>query len=403
MRQNRIVFRWSVQCFAFPSLAKSNYHVRHYASIPTADEVLSGSRRALARAITLSESRKPEHRQQAVHLLETLLKTSPYLKKSDSMPTFRVGISGSPGVGKSTFIEALGTHVLSSNNESYKNKLAVLAVDPSSQRTGGSLLGDKTRMPNLSKHPDAYVRPSPTRGTLGGVTRHTNEAISICESAGYNVIFVETVGVGQSETVVEELVDLFVVLVPPAGGDELQALKKGVIELADIVIVNKADGNLLPVAKEARSEYSGALKLLNPKEPELWHPRVLLCSSKMFSVEPSSSETPQVSVVNSNSEKSSTKVRLRKELDTSIAGVWNNILDFKSSIESNDIWKKRRAVQNTEWMWKILGDELVATLKNRANMSDVINSIEKAVASGEVTPGIAADKLVHEFFDKKNA
>ena len=230
-----------------------------------ARRVLDGDRRALARAITLIESRKPDHQEQAERLLERLLPAT-----GDAV---RVGISGTPGAGKSTLIEALGAHVIE-----HGHKVAVLAVDPSSRRSGGSILGDKTRMQRLAQAPEAFIRPSPAGATLGGVTRRTREAALACEAAGFDVIVIETVGVGQSETAVADMVDGFVLLLAPGGGDELQGIKRGIIELADLVVVNKADGELRAAALRARADYRAALQLLRPASAG-WKPEVLTCSA----------------------------------------------------------------------------------------------------------------------------
>ncbi|KAK3835094.1 MAG: methylmalonic aciduria cblA type [Linnemannia elongata] len=282
--------------------------------------LIQGDRYALARAITLVESSNPRHRVQAQELLSEILKrestlasqqkttlanSTPSLDKkladADSNSTntqqssaqqqgttgsdekkdqsirlgksFRIGLSGPPGVGKSTFIEAFGMYLVSKGH-----RVSVLAVDPSSARTGGSILGDKTRMTELSRHDMAYVRPSPSRGTLGGVARNTTEAITLCEAAGYDICLVETVGVGQSETMVADIVDMFVLLVPPAGGDELQGMKKGIMELSDLVIVNKSDGALVDSARYAQIEYTSALKFVKAIT-SYWKARVIRVSS----------------------------------------------------------------------------------------------------------------------------
>ncbi len=235
-----------------------------------AAQVLGGDRRALARAITLVESTRPDHRVEADALLAELI---PHAGDAT-----RVGISGAPGAGKSTLIEALGVQLVDAGH-----RVAVLAVDPSSTRTGGSILGDKTRMEELVRRPDAFVRPSPTGGTLGGVTRRTREALLCCEAAGFDVVLVETVGVGQSEVAVDGMVDTFVVLVPPAGGDELQGIKRGIMELADVVVVTKADGDLEAAAKATAADYANAMRLIRPKSDALaahgWRPEVLTCSA----------------------------------------------------------------------------------------------------------------------------
>ncbi|MDJ1006829.1 MAG: methylmalonyl Co-A mutase-associated GTPase MeaB [Paracoccaceae bacterium] len=227
-----------------------------------ADALLSGDRRALARAITLIESGRADHRDAAEALLDRLAR--------EGREALRVGLSGTPGVGKSTFIEAFGLSLTAA-----KKRVAVLAVDPSSARTGGSILGDKTRMERLTRDPRAYIRPSPSRSELGGVARRTREAIALCEAAGYDMVLVETVGVGQSETLVAEMTDLFVLLLAPAGGDELQGVKRGIMEIADLILVNKADGDLLAAATRTAADYAGALKLMRPRagDPPGW-PRV---------------------------------------------------------------------------------------------------------------------------------
>src|SRR5829696_3615620 len=230
-----------------------------------AQEVIAGDRRALARAITLAESTRPDHRAEAEALLAEVLPRSG--------AAVRVGISGAPGAGKSTLIEALGTHLVAEGQ-----RVAVLAVDPSSTRSGGSILGDKTRMEQLTRSPDAFVRPSPTGGTLGGVARRTREAMLLCEAAGFDVVLVETVGVGQSEVKVAAMVDLFLVIVAPGGGDELQGIKRGIMELADLIVVNKADGDLAPAAGRAASDLRHAVHLLRPKRAS-WEVDVLTASA----------------------------------------------------------------------------------------------------------------------------
>lgn len=225
-------------------------------TVPHPDRVLAGDRRALSRAITLVESTRSDHREQAATLLDTLA--------GHGKQALRLGLSGTPGVGKSTFIESFGTLLCDQGL-----KVAVLAVDPSSARTGGSILGDKTRMERLSRHPNAFIRPSPSQTHLGGVARRTREAVAICEAAGFDVILIETVGVGQSETVVAELSDVFVLLLAPAGGDELQGVKRGIMETADMIVVNKADGDLKMTATRTCADYAGALRLLRrrPQDP----------------------------------------------------------------------------------------------------------------------------------------
>ena len=236
------------------------------ATVPSlAHGLCAGNRRALAQAITLSESTREDHRLQAEELVERIL---PAAGKA-----VRIGISGVPGVGKSTFIEAFGLHLIAQGH-----RVAVLAVDPSSRRTGGSILGDKTRMTELSRAPEAFIRPSPSRGTLGGVARRTREAILLCEAAGYDVIIVETVGVGQSETTVADMVDVFCLLLLPSGGDELQGIKKGIVEIAELIVVNKVDGDLKDAAMRAVADYRSALRLLRPVTP-WWTTEVIPVSS----------------------------------------------------------------------------------------------------------------------------
>lgn len=232
-----------------------------------ANRIIAGERRALARAITLIESARTDHREQAVALLEAV--------KGAGRQALRIGLSGTPGVGKSTFIEAFGMMLTGQGL-----RVAVLAVDPSSTRSGGSILGDKTRMEMLSRDPNAFIRPSPSQTTLGGVARRTREAVMLCEAAGYDVVLIETVGVGQSETLVAGMADLFVLLLAPAGGDELQGVKRGIMEIADMILVNKADGDLLPAATRTCADYAGALRLLRKRssDPEGF-PKAMLVSA----------------------------------------------------------------------------------------------------------------------------
>ena len=232
-----------------------------------AEKIVKQDRRALARAITLIESTKPEHRAQAAELMEAL--------RRDDHRAVRIGLSGTPGVGKSTFIESFGMMLTAQGL-----RVAVLAVDPSSARSGGSILGDKTRMERLSRDPNAFIRPSPSQTHLGGVARRTREAVAVCEAAGFDVVLIETVGVGQSETVVAEMSDLFILLLAPAGGDELQGVKRGIMEMADLILINKADGDLKPAATRTCSDYAGALRLLRkrPQDPEGF-PKALMVSA----------------------------------------------------------------------------------------------------------------------------
>nr|WP_206419857.1 methylmalonyl Co-A mutase-associated GTPase MeaB [Minwuia thermotolerans] len=311
-----------------------------------ADRIAAGNRRALARAITLVESSRADHRTQAQELLEKLV--------GRAGGAIRLGISGTPGVGKSTFIEAFGQHLTAAGH-----RVAVLAVDPSSKRTGGSILGDKTRMEHLARDPNAFIRPSPSGGTLGGVARRTRETMLLVEAAGYDVVLVETVGVGQSETTVAEMVDLFMLLLSPGGGDELQGIKRGVMELADLIVINKADGDLLAAAKRAATEYRGALGLIRPKTPH-WRARVRLASA------------------------------LKGE---GIEEIWRDITKYREAMTEAGALEKQRAEQAKAWMWQELTDGLVYALTRDRRVAAALPDWEARVMSGEATPGAAADAL----------
>ncbi len=315
-----------------------------------AQAIRDGDRRALARAITLVESTRNDHRRQAETLLTELL---PHTGGS-----IRVGISGVPGVGKSTFIEALGLHVIDEGH-----KLAVLAVDPSSPRSGGSVLGDKTRMVDLAHCNDAYIRPSPSGGTLGGVARRTRDALLICETAGFDVVIVETVGVGQSETAVADLVDLFLLLLPPAGGDELQGIKKGIVELADLLVVNKADGDLAAAATRARRDYTNALHLLRPATPD-WNPPVLECSALE---------------------------------QRGVTEVWQAIKDHREVLASKGALAERRAVQARAWMWSEVSETLLQSLRGHAKVGKMVSGLESEVGTGNMMPAEAARRMLAAF------
>jgi LAO/AO transport system kinase len=315
-----------------------------------ARQVADGDRRALARAITLVESTRADHRAEAEALLAEVL---PVVGGA-----VRVGISGAPGAGKSTFIEALGTHLVASNIQGGDHRVAVLAVDPSSTRSGGSILGDKTRMEQLTRSPNAFVRPSPTGGTLGGVARRTREALLLCEAAGFDVVLVETVGVGQSEVKVAAMVDLFLVLVAPGGGDELQGLKRGIMELADLVVVNKADGELASVAAHTAADYAAALHLVRPRL-QGWTPRVLTCSALT---------------------------------GTGIPEVWETVAEFRTAIGAE--LSGLRAGQNREWMWSEVTDSLLDALTADATTAALARQLEAEVAAGTTTPTAAARAVV---------
>ncbi len=320
-----------------------------------AEKVRSGDRLALARAITLIESTREDHRTHAERLLETLL--------PDTGKSIRVGISGVPGVGKSTFIETFGQHVIAAGH-----KVAVLAVDPSSRRTGGSILGDKTRMEQLSRNPDAFIRPSPTAGTLGGVARRTREVLLACEAAGFEVVLVETVGVGQSETAVSDLVDMFLLLLLPGGGDELQGIKKGIMELANMVVVNKADGDLADVAGRSAAEYANALRLLHPTTAD-WIPPVLTCSSLK---------------------------------GTGISEVWHRIGEFAALMRTSGAFEARRAEQARRWMWGEVDENLLSAFRRHPDVRKLLAELENRVSETEMTPSMAAQILLESFRDGRN-
>ncbi|EFA77630.1 Methylmalonic aciduria type A protein [Heterostelium album PN500] len=325
------------------------------------DGITNESRVYLSRLITLIESSREDHQAQARLIISILLQRSREFElKHDYQPkSFRIGVSGPPGAGKSTFIEAFGTYLTNTLNK----KVAVLAIDPSSVRTGGSVLGDKTRMVELSKDPKAYVRPSSTRGTLGGITKSTSDTIVLCEAAGYEIIIVETVGVGQSEVAVEEMVDIFMLLVPPANGDELQGLKKGIVELSDIVVVNKADGELLPRARFTVAEYMSAFKMQRPKT-EFWKPKVLSCSS------------------------------LTKD---NIDQVWKTMNEFKDTMTKSGELRYKRSEQKQTWMWRYIEEELMNRLHNNKNVADLIPVIEAQVKDGNISPSLASSTIIEKF------
>jgi LAO/AO transport system kinase len=313
-----------------------------------ARRVIDGDRRALARAITLVESTREDHLADAERLLSAVL--------PHTGGAIRVGISGAPGAGKSTFIEALGMHLVE-----HGHRVAVLAVDPSSTRSGGSILGDKTRMEQLTRSPQAFVRPSPTRGTLGGVARRTREAMLLCEAAGFDVVLVETVGVGQSEVKVAAMVDLFLVLVAPGAGDELQGLKRGIMELADLVVVNKADGELAHAAGVTASDYASALHLVRPRI-STWTPRVLQCSALE---------------------------------GTGIDAVWAAVDDFRSAV--GPALAGLRAEQAQQWMWSEVSEALLEALRGDERVAALADRLDQAVAAGETAPTAAARAVVEGF------
>lgn len=312
--------------------------------------IRSGDRRSLARAITFAESTRAEHRVIADAVLEAILPSTGN--------AVRIGISGPPGVGKSTFIEAFGNHILDQGHQ-----LAVLAVDPSSRRTGGSILGDKTRMGELVNRPEAFIRPSPGGSQLGGVARRTREAMLLCEAAGFDVVIVETIGVGQSEVAVSDMVDLFALLVSPGGGDELQGIKRGIMELADLVIVNKADGDLAPAAARTRGDYASAVHLLRPKW-NAWATEVLACSALN---------------------------------GTGVAEVWQAVTTFRAAVTADGELLEARSAQATAWLWSEIGDTLIDRFRSDPAVANRLQSVEEDVAVGRIAPGRAATALLDAF------
>lgn len=312
--------------------------------------VQAGERRSLARAITLVESTRADHRAQAAALLATVLPATG--------AAIRVGISGAPGAGKSTFIEALGMHLVRCGH-----RPAVLAVDPSSTRTGGSILGDKTRMEELGRTPEAYIRPSPSGGSLGGVARRTREGLLLCEAAGFDVVLVETVGVGQSEVAVAGMVDLFLLLLAPAAGDELQGVKRGIVEMADLIVVNKADGDLAPAATRTAADYANAVHFLRPRATA-WQPRVLSCSA------------------------------LHQQ---GIDRVWDAIVEHRAAVTGSGEIETLRADQASQWMWSEITESLVDRLRADADVARRIDSLDAAVRAGTMAPTAAAQEILAGF------
>jgi len=318
------------------------------------DGVLKGNRRALAQAITLIESTRFDHRNAANDLLQQL---TPHSGKA-----IRLGISGVPGVGKSTFVEALGNHVIDQGH-----RVAVLTVDPSSAISGGSILGDKTRMELLSRRPEAYIRPSPAGKTLGGVTRRTREAMILCEAAGFDVVFVETVGVGQSETKVADMTDMFLLLQLPGGGDELQGIKRGIMELADLILVNKADDEMQALAGRSAAEYRNALRLLHPRSVN-WKVEVQTCSARD---------------------------------GIGIKEAWDTVLKHRAVLESSGQLMDRRAAQAGDWLWSEVSDSLIAALQNDAEVRKHIPALEAAISDARIPPTAAARQLLDIFLKRK--
>ncbi|PXY19783.1 methylmalonyl Co-A mutase-associated GTPase MeaB [Prauserella endophytica] len=312
--------------------------------------VLAGDRGILSRAITLVESSRADHRGQAQDLLVELL---PHAGGAQ-----RVGITGVPGVGKSTFIDQLGTNLTEAGH-----KVAVLAVDPSSTRTGGSILGDKTRMARLAVDPSAFIRPSPTSGTLGGVARATRETIVLMEAAGYDVVLVETVGVGQSEVAVANMVDCFLFLTLARTGDQLQGIKKGVLELADVIAVNKADGEHEPEARKAARELSGALRMIYGPDAA-WTPPVLTCSA-----------------LTGNG------------LDT----VWQQIGRHRQTLEDSGELARKRSTQQVDWTWSMVREQLLDRLATHPSVRELVPEVERDVREGRLTATLAAERILEAF------
>jgi LAO/AO transport system kinase len=319
-----------------------------------ADRIRARDRAALARAITLVESTKPAHRARAQELMQALL--------PDSGKAHRIGITGVPGVGKSTMIDQLGMNLIEAGK-----RVAVLAVDPTSRRTGGSILGDKTRMSRLAASEQAFIRPSPTSGTLGGVARRTRESMLLVEAAGYDIVIVETVGVGQSETAVAEMVDFFLVLLLAGGGDDLQGIKKGIVEIADMIVINKADGDNIKRATRSAAEYQGALNLLTPVVPS-WSPPVLTCSA----------------IDN-------------RGLDT----LWEKIEEHKRIMTSTGTYLARRQTQAVTWMHDMLADRLMDEVRGRPQIVARMGQLEAEVRLGRLTPAMAVENVIEMLAEER--
>jgi LAO/AO transport system kinase len=306
----------------------------------------AGDRSVLARAITLVESKRADHRRTASALMQELL--------PETGKALRVGITGAPGVGKSLTIDTLGSHLTAEGH-----KVAVLAVDPSSTRTGGSILGDKTRMARLAADANAFIRPSPASGTLGGVAAKTRETMLLCEAAGYDVVLVETVGIGQSEIAVADMTDFFLVLMLPGAGDELQGLKKGVVELADMIAVNKADGDNIPRAKAAAAAYRAALHILSPRSP-VWSPPVVTYSALT---------------------------------GAGIEELWQKVIEHRRLVSGSGEFAARRRAQQVKWMWAMLEERLFARLRTDPALKAKLPKLEAAVAAGKLSPTMAVEEI----------
>ncbi|MBN2486703.1 MAG: methylmalonyl Co-A mutase-associated GTPase MeaB [Bacteroidales bacterium] len=325
---------------------------KHFSTEELTEGIKSGDRTMLGRAITLIESNLPEHIEQAHIVVNNCL---PYSGKS-----VRIGITGVPGAGKSSFIEAFGKHLTSLGH-----KVAVLAIDPSSGRSKGSILGDKTRMEQLSADPNAFIRPSASAGSLGGVARKTRESIFLCETAGFNVIIIETVGVGQSEIAVHSMVDFFLLLMLAGAGDELQGIKRGIMEMADMIAITKADGNNIDKAKMAKAEYSGALHLFPPAESG-WVPSVVTCSSHN---------------------------------NTGIEPIWEEISKYRAFTHANGYFEKKREQQVQSWMFETIEELLKNNFYNHPAVISKLNDIKNKVSMRKICSYTAADILLKSYFD----
>jgi LAO/AO transport system kinase len=344
------------------SINQAAVHQRKKAKkkLPTPEELFLGVRKGdismLGQAITLVESSLETHQQAAQDLIRSCLPHSGH--------AFRMGITGVPGAGKSTFIESLGKHIIQQGG-----KLAVLAIDPSSERSKGSILGDKTRMEELAGNPKAFIRPSPTGGTLGGVARKTRETIVLCEAAGYDTIFIETVGVGQSETAVHSMVDFFLLIMLAGAGDELQGIKRGIMEMADALVINKADGNNIQKARRAQAEFANALHLF-PPSPSGWTPLVKTCSSLYHK---------------------------------GISEVWDMAMDFHAFASQSGFLEKKRQDQSSFWMHETIRDGIYNQVFNDPQMKKELLLHEKAIAEGRMTSFMAAASILNKYKSEDKA
>ncbi len=328
---------------------KRRYTVHEYT-----EGILSGNRNILSQAITLIESSLPRHHEMGQQIIENCL--------PHSSSSVRIGITGVPGVGKSTFVESFGKMLTSSGK-----KIAVLAIDPTSEKTKGSIMGDKTRMEQLSSDPDAFIRPSPSGGSLGGVARKTRESIILCEAAGFDTVFIETVGVGQSETAVHSMVDFFLLLMLAGAGDELQGIKRGIMEMADLIAITKADGDNVQKAQMAKVQYENALHLF-PAPESGWQPKVVTCSS-----------------INNNG----------------LAGIWEKVNKYLDYTKKSGYFARRRREQARYWMHQTINEKLKYRFYNDRNIASLIEKLEQDVIADRITSFEAARKLVEEYYGNK--